>query len=84
MLDSFENVGCNIVNIENAKSNCFFIIITERGLIYFPVRPEQARLVSCLLYGILVFGDACFNNNNNNESLFDQKLKTHILCYNIN
>ena len=24
------------------------------------------------------------NNNNNNESLFDQKIKTHILCYNIN
>ena len=24
------------------------------------------------------------NNNNDNESLFDQKIKTHILCYNIN
>ena len=24
------------------------------------------------------------NNNDNNESLFDQKIKTHILCYNIN
>ena len=27
---------------------------------YSPARPEQARLVSCLLYGILAFDDACF------------------------
>ena len=28
---------------------------------YPPLQPEQARLVSCLLYGTLAFGDACFS-----------------------
>ena len=41
---------------------------------YFPVRPSHA-------VNKYIINN---NNNNNNESLFDQKIKTHILCYNIN
>ena len=36
------------------------VVRTTEGQ-YSPVRLEEARLVSCLLYGFLAFGDACFS-----------------------
>jgi len=34
-------------------------VIAQLQRAYSPVQPEQAWLVSCLLYDILAFGDAC-------------------------
>lgn len=50
----------------------------------------RLSLTVCVInFSFLVFSSSSVpscgcNNNNNNESLFDQKIKTHILCYNIN
>ena len=52
------------------------------GMRFFPL--VNQKLIFLLCGAGISIAIAIANNNNNNESLFDQKIKTHILCYNIN
>ena len=48
-----------------------------------PLLESEGTLIELSRYLCSCSHDVVINNNNN-ESLFDQKIKTHILCYNIN